>query len=300
MAIAIDKNSDVSLRRQIVEQVVFQIATGTLKPGEQLPSVRKIALRHKIHANTVSQAYQELVDRHWVTRHRGRRMVVRSVQERPIPREEDLDDLIDATIRKAQEKGYSLEELTARVRERLLAEPPDHVLVVTPEEEMGRLIQEELSRAIRFPVETCPLEKFSANRGTAIGALIVCMPGVVWDLAQLLPPGRSLFPLEPNTADEHVSLIQSLEQPSLIVVASISPYFLILAQGVLAPFVGSRHTMESYCLADGESKNLSGADVVFSDSITAGLVRAPRVVPYCIVSKDQARVIGSLIQTRRD
>ena len=43
MAIAIDKNSDVSLRRQIVEQIVFQIATGMLKLGEQLPSVREVA-----------------------------------------------------------------------------------------------------------------------------------------------------------------------------------------------------------------------------------------------------------------
>lgn len=299
MAIAIDKNSDVSLRRQIVEQIVFQIATGTLKSGEHLPSVREFALRHKIHANTVSQAYQELVDRHWVTGHRGRRMVVRSIEENPAPREEDLDDLIDATIRKARDKGYSLEQLTARVRERLLAEPPDHVLVVTLEEELGRLIQLEISHAVGCPVETCPLKKFDANRGKAIGALIVCMPGVVWDLAQLLPPGRSLFPLEPNTADEHVDLIQKLEQPSLIVVASISPYFLTLSQGVLAPFVGTRHTLESYCLRDGESKNLAGTDVVFSDSITAGSVRAPRVVPYSIVSDEQAVEIGGLVRTRQ-
>ena len=300
MAIAIDKNSDVSLRRQIVEQIVFQIATGMLKPGEQLPSVREVALRHKIHANTVSQAYQELVERHWVKRHRGRRMVVRSVEEPPIPREEDLDDLINATIRNAREKGYSLQQLRERVRERLLAEPPDHVLVVTIEEAMGRLIQTELSRAIPFPVDACRLEEFSANRGPAIGALIVCMPGVVWDLAQLLPTGRSLVPIEPSKADEQFGLIQRFEQPSLIAVVSISPYFLSLAQGVLAPLVGTRHTLEAYCLRDGESKNLSGADMVFCDSITAGLVRAPRVVPYSIVSEEQAREIGSLIQARQD
>ncbi len=300
MAIAIDRNSDVSLRRQIVEQIVFQIATGMLNPGEQLPSVREMALRHKIHANTVSKAYQELVYRHWVTRHRGRRMVVRSVEEHPLPHEEDLDDLINATIRSAREKGYSLQQLRERVRERLMAEPPDHVLVVTIEEAMGRLIQTELAQAIPSPVDLCQLEKFSANRGPAIGALIICMPGVVWDLAQLLPRGRSLVPLEPSKADEQVGLVRTFEQPSLIALVSISPYFLSLAEAVLAPFVGTRHTLEAYLLRDGESKDLSGADVVFCDSLTAGPVKAPNVVPYRIVSEQQAREIGGLIQARQD
>ena len=255
----------------------------------------------KIHANTVSQAYQELVDRHWVTRHRGRRMVVRSVEERPIPREEDLDDLIDATIRKAREKGYSLRRAdspgprapaggTSGSRPGRDARGGDGPV------DSGR----NFPGRFGFPWKHVRLEEFSANRGTAIGALIVCMPGVVWDLAQLLPTGRSLVPIEPSKADEQFGLIQRFEQPSLIAVVSISPYFLSLAQGVLAPLVGTRHTLEAYCLRDGESKNLSGADMVFCDSITAGLVRVPRVVPYSIVSEDQAREIGSLIQARQD
>ena len=296
MPIGIDKNSDVPLRRQIVEQIVLQIATRVLKPGDELPSVREIALRHQIHANTVSQAYQELVDRHWVKRHRGRKMVVRAPDESPVAREEDLDDLIDATIRNAREKGYSLQELRERVRERLLAEPPDHVPVVTLEDAMGRLIQTELSQFVPFPVDACRLEEFSANRGPAIGALVVCMPGVVWDLAQLLPRGRALVPLEPSKADEQLRLVHVLERPSLIAIASISPYFLTVAAGVLAPFVGSRHTMERYCLEDGQAKNLRGADLVFCDSITASLIDAKKVVPYRIVLEENAAEIVGMIE----
>ena len=61
MDIRISKVSEVSLRLQIGRQIAFLIATGKLKPGEALPSVRGLADRLKIHHNTVSQAYQDLV-----------------------------------------------------------------------------------------------------------------------------------------------------------------------------------------------------------------------------------------------
>jgi len=40
MNIRIDKGSDVTVHRQLAEQIVFLIATGKLKPGDALPSVR--------------------------------------------------------------------------------------------------------------------------------------------------------------------------------------------------------------------------------------------------------------------
>ena len=158
--ISVDRDSDVSIRRQITDQVLFLIATGRLRSGEQLPSVRELARRHDIHANTVSQAYGELVDSHWLKRHRGRRLEVRSAEEPLIPREEGLDDLINATILAAREKGYSLQQLEDRVRHRLLVEPPDHVLVVTRTVEMGKLLRSELSESAPFAVETCLLQEF--------------------------------------------------------------------------------------------------------------------------------------------
>jgi len=45
MNIRIDKGSDVTVHRQLAEQIVFLIATGKLKPGDALPSVRAMALR---------------------------------------------------------------------------------------------------------------------------------------------------------------------------------------------------------------------------------------------------------------
>jgi DNA-binding transcriptional regulator YhcF (GntR family) len=76
MDIRIDNSSEVPIRHQLAEQIVFLIATDRLAAGEALPSVREMARRLKIHHNTVSDAYQDLVRRNWLARRRGSRLVV--------------------------------------------------------------------------------------------------------------------------------------------------------------------------------------------------------------------------------
>ena len=76
MRISLSKNSDVPVRQQLAEQIVFLITTGKLRAGEPLPSVRAFARRLKVHHNTVSEAYQDLVRRNWLTRQRGSRLIV--------------------------------------------------------------------------------------------------------------------------------------------------------------------------------------------------------------------------------
>src|SRR6516225_11576780 len=76
MDIHIDSSSDVPIRRQLTEQVIFLIATERFKPGDFMPSVRELARRLKIHHNTVSEAYKDLVSRRWLERRRGSRLMV--------------------------------------------------------------------------------------------------------------------------------------------------------------------------------------------------------------------------------
>ena len=50
MDIRIDNSSEVPIRHQLAEQIVFLIATNRLAAGETLPSVREMARRLKIHS----------------------------------------------------------------------------------------------------------------------------------------------------------------------------------------------------------------------------------------------------------
>lgn len=56
----LDPKNGVPLYRQIIDQIRFGIASGGLKTGEQLPTVRALAVELKINLNTIAKAYKEL------------------------------------------------------------------------------------------------------------------------------------------------------------------------------------------------------------------------------------------------
>jgi GntR family transcriptional regulator len=296
MNIRIDKGSEIPIRRQLSEQIVFQIATGRVKSGDPLPSVRELSLRLKISPTTVSEAYQDLSIRLWIKRHRGKKMVVRAA-DRPLESGDaaDLDDVIDTTIRIARERGYTLQDLRQRVRERMLIEHPDRILIVEEEAGMQELLHKELAERLPVATESVSLETLAENPGLVFGSLIVCLPGRVWRIASLLPRGHPLLVLKPSTVDEHLSLIRNLKNASVIGVVSLSPYFLALARTLLAPFAGSVHAIEEYRLEQGKSIDLSALDLVFCDNVSRASIKARRVIPHPVVCDSAIQEISSRI-----
>jgi GntR family transcriptional regulator len=72
----INLSSTTPIYRQIVDQVRREVAGGQLQAGEELPSVRSVALQHAINPMTVSKAYSLLESEGILTRKRGLGMVV--------------------------------------------------------------------------------------------------------------------------------------------------------------------------------------------------------------------------------
>ena len=290
MDIHITKKSEVSVRDQLAEQLAFLMGTGRLKPGQTMPSVRALARELKIHHNTVSQVYQDLVDRTMLVRRRGSRMTVRPLEEATnTPRVKDLDDLINATIRAAQDHGYTLEQLRRRVHERLLAQPPDHILIVEEYPGLRQLLREEIKEKLKMPLEVCSPIDLSLKPSLAIGALVVCHEGERRNLVQLLPKDQAIFTLTFSTANEIVETVRSLREPSIIAVVSVSQLVLKTARGLLASAVGRRHTMREYLWPNDSPRNLRAADIVLCDSITRRHVKAAHVVHYHLVSSTSLR-----------
>lgn len=52
------------------------VASGQLKPGDELPSVRELAVEHAVNPMTISKAYSLLENEGLLTRHRGRPMQI--------------------------------------------------------------------------------------------------------------------------------------------------------------------------------------------------------------------------------
>jgi GntR family transcriptional regulator len=67
----LDPKTGAPFYRQIIDQIKFGIASGKLTVGEQLPTVRSLAVDLKVNLNTVAKAYKELEIKNILETHQG-------------------------------------------------------------------------------------------------------------------------------------------------------------------------------------------------------------------------------------
>ncbi len=113
MDIQIDFSSRVALHQQIVDQVRHGIATGKLKSGDRLPTVRALAQRLGVNVNTAAKAYAELERLGVITAAVGRGSFVAGTASGNLDafREDRLRDLLGKAVLEALSLGYSLEQI---------------------------------------------------------------------------------------------------------------------------------------------------------------------------------------------
>jgi GntR family transcriptional regulator len=111
----IDTKHPTPLYHQLERSIKFAIATGKLRIGDQLPTVRQLAVDLKINANTVAKVYAEL-ERSGVLQ--TRRGVGTFVHDRPAEvafnrrdRERHLRELSDHFIAETHSRGFSIDEV---------------------------------------------------------------------------------------------------------------------------------------------------------------------------------------------
>jgi hypothetical protein len=216
----------------------------------------------------------------------------------PAPRSRDLDDLINAAIKTAQDHGYTLQQLRQRVRERLMAQPPNHILVVEKEAGLRQILRTEIEEGVRTAVASCSPSDFLSNPGLPIGALIVCHEGARRTFEQFIPKDCPILPIWFSTADEHLTLVRQLRQPSVIAVVSVSQQILQTAGGLLAHALGKRHTLQPYLWPNKRASELRAADIVFCDSVTHHKIKARRVIHYRLISPESLERLSVALDRR--
>ena len=92
MLIVVDPHSGVPVYRQLMDQVKFHVASGLLKPGDELPSTRALSSQLGVNPMTISKAYSYLEKEQVIERRPGRPLVVKAVQTTEI-RDRKLDQL---------------------------------------------------------------------------------------------------------------------------------------------------------------------------------------------------------------
>ncbi|MDI6768111.1 MAG: GntR family transcriptional regulator [Anaerolineales bacterium] len=117
--IHLDLRSGVPIYLQIIEQIKQQFAAGKLKPGDQLPTVRALALELRVNFNTIARAYRILDEAGVISTQQGRGTYI---LEMPPPemieniRHEAVEALTQRYLTDAARLGVSPEELTKLLR----------------------------------------------------------------------------------------------------------------------------------------------------------------------------------------
>src|ERR1700730_4801892 len=89
------RGSEVSIREQLVTQIVLGILSDDLSPGQRLPSTRDLARRFRLPSNTISAADRQLERDRWVEYRHGSGVYVRkSKPDAPLSAVLGLDQLI--------------------------------------------------------------------------------------------------------------------------------------------------------------------------------------------------------------
>ncbi len=120
MEIRIDSKSGVPFYRQIIEQVKYAIARGDLGPGDQLPTVRQLAVDLEINPNTVIRAYRELEIEGVLETQQGSGTFVgrRKPQVDELERQRMLDQILTELLARAGGYGFSFDDVFEGLRER--------------------------------------------------------------------------------------------------------------------------------------------------------------------------------------
>lgn len=116
----LDLESGVPVYRQIMDQVQAGIATGALRPGHQLPTVRQVAVDLAINPNTVLRAYRELEIRGVLETQQGTGTFIseRKVKRNETERERQLEQLVQEFVARAGAGGFTVQELAEALLDR--------------------------------------------------------------------------------------------------------------------------------------------------------------------------------------
>jgi GntR family transcriptional regulator len=274
MRLWLNRRSEVSMREQLITQVVLGILCRELTPGERLPSTRELARRFGIHANTASAAYRQLDLDGWVELRKGSGVFVRrSRPDAPLTMEMAIDRLIGELALKARRLGAPESLLKARLHRWLSLVPPARWLLIESDPELAQIVVHELQPSLALPIITCePVE--CASAGNLDGAMPLVLPSKAASVRKLLSAEAELTTLQVHPVAPELHLHLQRYFPShaqdLIGIASRWADFQRIAQTMLLA-AGLRPESLLICDATttGWTRGLETTSAVVCDSVTA-------------------------------
>ncbi len=275
MRIWLSRNSAITLRDQLTTQLMLGVVSEELKAGEKLPSVRELAHRCHIHANTVSAAYRDLEAKGWLDSKKGSGVFVRDLRASPrVEERRSLDKLIESFLEGVRARGFSLADVRAKFTYLLDAVPVRRLIVVEPEPELCEIVVAELRERLSVPVTGQVLDGDLAP-GQLVGAAVTALVSRAQMLRAALPPTTPHLLLRLRSVPEYLHGQERPTPDALIAVASASPEILRRARTILVAAALDADALEFRdAREDGWQNGLPLCHFVITDVVTAPKIPA--------------------------
>jgi GntR family transcriptional regulator len=122
MKLELDFRSGIPIYMQVVERIKEMIADGRLKAGDQLPTVRALALEMRVNFNTVARAYRILDEAGIISTQQGRGTYILDTpppEVAEVMRRTTLETLTDRYLADAHRLGFLPEEILTFIRQQM-------------------------------------------------------------------------------------------------------------------------------------------------------------------------------------
>ena len=115
----LDAHSGVPVYRQLIDQVQAALTTGVLAVGDQLPTVRQVAVDLAINPNTVLRAYREMEIRGTLDTQQGSGTFIadRKIEHSQKEQDRQLRQLVGEFVSRAGSAGLTVQQLIKALRE---------------------------------------------------------------------------------------------------------------------------------------------------------------------------------------
>lgn len=279
------RQSVVPIREQLVTQIILGILSEDLAPGQRLPSTRELARRFNLHSNTVSAGYRQLQKEGWLELRRGSGVYVRAGKpDGNLSTAHTLDQRIADLFHTARQLGVPLSELHSRLRDWMELQPPDHFLLIEPDDELRRILTAEMQAVVTLRVSSCSLQDCPS---VLEGGTPVVLLNRTADVRKHLPEGTELLTLQVRSVPSSLGVWLPAPAALLVGVASRWPEFLKVARAVLT---AAGFPPDGLVFRDAREANwhrgLKQTAAVVCDSLTAKeLPKGCRAIPFSLLSE---------------
>jgi GntR family transcriptional regulator len=114
MELHLDPKSSLPIYAQLMDRVKHMVATGNLKPGDQLPTVRQLGVDLRVNPNTIARAYTELSHQGILTSQQGRGTYIADKPNAAVVsrlRSDRLQSMVSRLVLEVLSLGYEPQEL---------------------------------------------------------------------------------------------------------------------------------------------------------------------------------------------